>query len=109
MKARLLGHPDLTQHYASRVPLSQDRDYFKRVIRHPFITMEQIKAVMPYDRFERVEMEELDAVDPHLASAYVAGMTENQISLQIFRHNIPPKLLPPGRRREDVMATDLGL
>ncbi|RMT06292.1 hypothetical protein ALP54_03551 [Pseudomonas amygdali pv. lachrymans] len=109
LKARLLGHPDFTQHYVSKVPLGQDRDYFKRIIRHPFVTLEQIKAVMPYERFERGEMEELDAVDPQMARAYVAGMTENQISLQIFRHNIPPKLLPPGKHRDDVMGTDLGL
>lgn len=109
MKAKLLSHPAFAGHYVSKVEQDQDRDYFMRIINHPFATLEQIKAVMPYGRFTRVEIEEMEAVDPQLARDYIAGMKESQISEQISKNNIPAKYLTKGKHRDDLLGTDLGL
>lgn len=109
MKAKLLSLPAYNGHYVSRVEQDQDRTYFMRVINHPYATLEQIKGVMPYERFTRAEIEEMEAVDPQLAKDYIAGMKESQISEQISKNNIPAKYLTKGRHRDDLLGTDLGL
>lgn len=109
MKSGLLSHPAFAGHYVSKVEQDQDRDYFMRIINHPFATLEQIKAVMPYDRFTRVEMSELEESDPKLARDYVDGMKDDELRLQISRNNIPARFLPKGKHRDDVLSTDLGL
>ncbi|MBD8089079.1 hypothetical protein IFT48_03725 [Pseudomonas fluorescens] len=109
MKAKLLSHPAFAGHYVSKVEQDQDRDYFMRIINHPLATLEQIKAVMPYDRFTRVEIDEMEAVDPKLAKSYIAGMKDEQVRLQIAKHNIPAKHLSHGKHRDHALGTDLGL
>ncbi|KPC17064.1 hypothetical protein [Pseudomonas amygdali] len=109
MKAKLLSLPAYNGHYVSRVQQDQDRTYFMRVINHPYATLEQIKGVMPYERFTRAEIEEMEAIDPQLVRDYIAGMKESQISEQIAKNNIPAKYLTKGKHRDDLLGSDLGL
>lgn len=109
LKANLMGHPAQSGAYVSKMPKDQDREYFERLIRHPRITLPQLKNMMPYSHFERVDIDLLEEINPQMAREYLAGMNKIDLKLQLSRGNVPVHLLTKGKHRDQALSTDLGL
>lgn len=109
LKAKLMAHPDESGHHVSKVAQDQDRLYFTRLIHHPLITVDQLKNMMPYDRFVRADIDEMTRRDPALAQAYINDMSDEEMGAQIAKNNVPRQYINKSSHRDKLISVDLGL